>query len=77
MGYRYRHGGYAPRAYVARVEIDGLVRTFSYSSVWAKNSRANFCDLKRRVEITFSKEIKRADVLSVELDADALWKCEV
>ena len=76
MGYRYKHGGYAPRMYVANVEIDGLVRTLHYSSVWAKNSWANFCDLKRRVEIVFGKMIKRADVLSVELYADALWRCE-
>lgn len=76
MGYRYKHGGYAPRMYVASVEIDGLVRTFRYSSVWAKNSWANFCDLKRRVEVVFGKVIKRADILSVELYADALWRCE-
>ena len=77
MGYRYKHGGYAPRMYVASVEIDGLVKTLRYSSVWAKNSWANFCDLKRRVEIVFGKVIKRVDVLSVELYADALWRCEV
>lgn len=77
MGYRYKHGGYAPRMYVASVEIDGLVRTLRYSSVWAKNSFANFNDLKRRAEIVFDMKIKRADVLSVELYADALWRCEV
>ena len=62
--------------YVASVEIDGLVKTLRYSSVWAKNTFANFCDLNRRAVFAFGKAIKRTDVLSVELYADALWNCE-
>ena len=76
MGYRYKHGGYAERLYTASVMVNGHLRSVRYRCVWAKNSWGHFYDLRRRVQQTFGVEIKRKDVLSVELLADSLWCAE-
>lgn len=67
MGYRYKHGGWADRMYSASVMIDGRLRSFTYSSCWAKNSNGNFFDLRMKIERTVGVQVKREDVLDIQL----------